>query len=379
MTALLVLLAILSLATLASRRGGFARFFDRAATPLLVIAAVVLSPSGLATLGRGLVHDLQPALAVFVTWLGLLVGLDSTTTSPIAQTRSAMGRVILIGAVVASVVLSGLALLVPALLGEPAPVAPSSLLAAALVVGGSLVASPDSAGRVFVGEFTAGLCAVVAVFCWFAPVDRAALLGASQTLAILLAAGALLALLQRLTGGGADGDAVSRTVAVIGLVTLASGLLHNAGLPSALGGFIAGALLGRTPLGATLRTSLRPTARPVRIVVVFVIALGLAWCRALIVVGLLLAAAQLGLQLALTAAVKPSGRRRSLAVLAAGLTSSSTPLVLLSSFALARLPGADALLVAVTVAVVVTDGVAAALTLVSSSEATNEPTPQETT
>lgn len=75
MNAILVLLALLSLATLAGRRGGTAAFLSAATTPLLVALGVGLSPHGLGFLLPSMAAALLPALHVAVAWLALLVGL----------------------------------------------------------------------------------------------------------------------------------------------------------------------------------------------------------------------------------------------------------------------------------------------------------------
>src|SRR5689334_2170556 len=75
MTALLVLLGLLSAATLVNRRGNTEIFLHLASAPLFVGLGVLLSPSGLGFLLPSTAQALMPALRVAVGLLGMLVGL----------------------------------------------------------------------------------------------------------------------------------------------------------------------------------------------------------------------------------------------------------------------------------------------------------------
>jgi hypothetical protein len=366
MTAMLVLLALLSVATLASRPGVFATFFDHASTPLLVFAGLLCAPGALGVMPVDLVHQLRPALAVGVTWLGVLTGLRAGAADGGPRTLVRAGLVVAV-ATAFSVLAARQALLASAGLGFGGVVDQTMLTGAALIIGGALSGAPplesgDVAERnrlIRAGELGALFCAVLALVL----LPSWSTLPPSLSAALVVGAGLLLALLQRLAGGGADGDAGTRTIAILGLVTLAAGLLHNASLPSAVAGLVAGTTLARTNLGKALRANLEPTHRPARIVVVFLVGVGLDLTPSVLVVGALLATAQLIIQLVATSWAV--GHRPSLAGLAAGLTSSPTPLVLAASYALAGLRGGATLLAIVTVAVVATDVAATVLTVVA--------------
>jgi hypothetical protein len=369
MTAILVLLALLSIATLASRPGAWATAIDRSATPLLVGGALLCTPAGLAVLSAELIDSMRPALAVGVTWLALLTGLRSATATAqaaIHDTRATRrAALVVVVATVASVLLAVFAVWVSVVLGLHAPIPLGLLAGAGLIIGGALVGSPpvEEAERdvrahlVHAGELVAMVCAVLAL----AVLPPWSPLPPSLAAVTVVGGGLLLALLQRLAGGSAEGDRATRTIAALGIITLTAGLLHKARLPSAVCGLVAGVALARTDLGRALRDGLNPTERPARIVVVFLAALVMPLSRTALLVGLLLAAAQILVQLVATSWAV--GHRPSLRALANGLTSSATPVLLAASYALAGLPEGDLLLATVVVAVVVTDLLAAGITL----------------
>jgi hypothetical protein len=381
MSALLVLLLLLSAATIASRPGPFAAALDRIASPLLILAGLALGPLGLAVISTPLRSGLEQALAVGVTWLGILFGLRSSSGE---QPAGSTWRVMLVvsSSTIASVLLAMAAMATPALLGWRSPSSPALLAGAALIVGGSLVGGPPierenraelalRATLMDLGELVATVCAIAAL----AVLPSWTGLPNSWVALVVIGAGLLLALLQRLLGGSAGGDVATRTIALLGVVAVAAGLLHEAGLPSAVSGLVAGTVLGRTALGRALTTSLMQTERPARIVVVFMIGSLMPMTQTALLVGALLGLGQLGVQLVATSWAV--GHRPGLHALATGLSSSSITLVIAASFALAGFPEGGLLVSSAAVAIVFTDVLAAGLLLRGRLQASPTTVPQE--
>lgn len=367
MSALLVLLLLLSVATIASRPGPFAAALDRVASPLLIVCGFALGPFGIAVLSTSLRGGLEQALAVGVTWLGILFGLRSSSEDlpPGAALRA---LTVVSASTMASVLLAMAAMATPALLSWRPPSSPSLLAGAALIVGGALVGSPPidrdnraelamRATLIELGELVATACAIAAL----AVLPSWTGVPTSWVALVVIGVGLLLALLQRLLGGSAGGDVATRTIALLGVVAVAAGLLHEAGLPSAVSGLVAGAILGRTDLGRALTTSLMQTERPARIVVVFMVGALMPLSKTALLVGALLALGQLGVQLVATSWAV--GHRPSIQALASGLSSSSIALVIAASFALAGFPEGGLLVSSSAVAIVITDVLAAGLLL----------------
>ena len=82
MSAVLVLLGLLSLAMLASRRGAFDEIVARATTPILVGLGVLLSPTGLGFLTPSTLDGMDNAVEVGVCWLAILTGLRASSLLP---------------------------------------------------------------------------------------------------------------------------------------------------------------------------------------------------------------------------------------------------------------------------------------------------------
>lgn len=371
MSAILVLLALLSVATLASRRGTLRTFVDTAATPLLIAAGALCTPAALGVLSAKLIGELQPALAVGVTWVAVMTGLRAGAEGGKPSRATSRATTVVITATVTSVVLAAVCLSVPRALGLPAVLEPPVWLGAALVMGGAMVGSPPveanesvfRARLVQLSELVATLGAVAAI----TVLPAWSVLSPIGVAAVVVGSGLGLGLLQRLTGGSASGDSNSRTIAMLGLVTLAAGLLHNAALPSAVTGLVAGLTLSRTTLGQALREELTPTELPARIVVAFLVGTLVSFEASLVLVGALVALSQLAVQLVSTSWAV--GHSPSLKAVAAGLTSSATPLIVSASFMLAGLPGGSALSTIAASAVFTADSLAVVLTLLARSRA----------
>jgi hypothetical protein len=368
MSALLLLLLLLSVATIASRPGSLADVLDRIATPVLVVVGVGLGPEGIAVINGTLTTAFSPALAIGVTWIGILVGLRASSHEGRTKEARAIARtaVVAVLATTTSVLLAGLAMAAPTWLGWRVPDAPGLWSGAALILGGALVGAPPGdrdhraelalrSSLIEVGDLIAMVCAVVAL----AVLPSWSALTPTLAAAVVVGSGLLLALVQRLLGGGATGDGSARMIALLGVVAVAAGLLHEAGLPSAVAGLVAGTALGRTDAGRALAELLLPSERPARIVVVFLVGVTMKMSSTALLVGALLAAGQLAVQLVATSWAV--GHRPSSAALAAGLLASSVPLVVATSFALAGFPEGGLLVSSAAVAVVCTDLFAAAI------------------
>ncbi|HEY1098472.1 MAG TPA: hypothetical protein VGF99_06075 [Myxococcota bacterium] len=72
MSSLLILLVLLSLATLASRRGGFAALLASSLPAFTV--GIAAGPAGFGYLSASSLHSLAPAAATGICWLGLVLG-----------------------------------------------------------------------------------------------------------------------------------------------------------------------------------------------------------------------------------------------------------------------------------------------------------------
>lgn len=332
MTSLLVLLAMLSAATLAARRGRFGEVVGGAATPVLVILGVGLGPRGLGFLAPSVLEGLQPAVAVAVCWLGLIAGMRAG--APIAHERPDRRALLpLLDAAAAALILYGATRLGVASF-------PLALLPAGALLAGACLGAPASTGSDARFAKIVALVVAAAALGMASPVSLALVLG-------LGGVGAGVVLL----AGGRDGSAA--LVAVIGVVTLVAGVSAIAGVPSVLAGVAAGGVLARSSAGRALWPLAERSERPVRIVVTVVIAATAAVDLTAVGLGVAMAAVALGVG-ALT--LGPA-----LAARSGALAASSLAVALLAS--LAGAGTAPMLLAPVLVGVAVVDAVALAAQL----------------
>lgn len=380
MTSLLLLLGMLSVATVLARRGAVAYVTHVVATPLLLGLGALLSPRGLAFLTPSTLDALVPALRVGVAWLAVLAGLSAGARPDAAAPAStAHDRV---AALVASI--GGMTTCIAAAWGalfaveavatgsRDAVLDGFGAIGVAVLLGGVLAPSsaptvretiphPASPGerRLHVlarrQDIGAALATVAAMLLLPVAVG-AADTGLPPFVGALLAPalGALLAAVQLLAGGRGD-DGTTRMITLTGVVTLCAGVSARAHLPTAVVGFACGLLLARAGSGAALGERVASTERPVRLVVVALIGahLGVEWQPAL--VGVIVAFARLAWKGAVVA--RWLGRTAGLMSLSAVGASSSSALMFVASIALAA-PGLlvdSALLSAAAAAVVATD------------------------
>jgi hypothetical protein len=320
-TPLLVLLGLLSIATLASRRGAVDQLVQSASTPLLVGLGVLLSPRVLGVLSPSTVAGLGPALDVFATMLALVLGVRTA-----ALTRADV-RPALIGAtgVLVSVALA-LAVLVSATLLADIHIDSRILFGAALLVGAGLAGLPadgkDTPHQVAAWAHATEICAALVALAALAVscgVDAPVAAGFTVALG---AVGALVFLLLP------SGDEVARTIALLGVVTLLTGLSRIVEVPGALAAFLMGLAIGRSTAGQTLAPLVLAAERPLRIVVTLIVASTVSIGLHDLAIGAALALGQLAIQ-GLGAFVVGVHRTR----LSAALASSATPVALVASFA----------------------------------------------
>lgn len=381
MSAILVLLALLSVATLASRRGYAAFVAHIVSTPLLIAVGVLIAPSRLAFLTPSTTEALVPALRVGAAWLALLVGLRAVRP---ALTRE-YGKDVLFTVVVAGlswlvltatgfgllVLLEAVGLPIDVLLGGDG----WSLVGLAALLGGVVAATGLSFARdaleglehtpvyrriLFFGrhdEAAGALALCLAV--WLLPLPHVvAPVYAEPALAavLLVAIGIALAVSLGFAGGTRMGGASATWVALLGLITLASGLSASTLLPEAGIAFFFGGAVAALGLSDALGTErLAQTERPVRLVVLVLVGTHLGFTTSAIVIGMALAVTRLGVKALLRVFLQRSTSAD--LPLSALLGSSSVALPLALSFALTRPDGLvhNEVLTAVAVAVSLTD------------------------
>ena len=344
MTSILVLLALLSAATLASRGGAVDELLHRASTPLLIVIGVILSPRVLGILPPSVLQGLTAAVEVGGTALGFFIGLRVASRNSDAVST----RVVIVG--IATVAASSGVGLVVLLVGRRAGIAeipPTALLVApALLIGACLAAVPTGSEQTpplvrAWARVTQGAALVAAIlslaFATSSPAQALALTFAQA------ACGALLLLLLPAT------DGVGRTVTLLGVLALLAGWMHLLELPGAACGLLLGVALARTRVGARSFHNVEKGERPVRVVLTIVVAasLEMTWSQAAL--GLVIAVAGAALQLG---AARGLGLRR--AELGTAFASSSTPIAWVAALMVApavvsQVPFLPMILVAVAV------------------------------
>lgn len=381
MSATLVLLALLSIATLASQRGYAAFVAHIVSAPLLLAVGVMLAPSRLAFLSVATTEALLPPLRVGIAWLVLLVGLRALRPKRKGTYGSHLAFTIIV-VTGTWLLLSGCAYGIMYVLEEgkmavalPTSEGPHVRLGIALLLGGLLASGGFSFAMeslegtalehvhrqtLFLGRHDDAVGAIaVCIAIWLCPLspEQAPIYASSYwpfALCILLGIGFAFAF--SLLGGNKMGGASASWVALLGLITLASGLCSSILLPEAGLAYFFGltiALLGFTRhLG---HARLAQTTRPVRMVVLVLIGTHLGFSVSAAFLGVGLALSRLGLKALLRAwMVQRSGIDFPFTTL---LGASSTALPFVLSFALTRPEPLfqNEILATVAVAVSVTD------------------------
>lgn len=387
MTAILILLALLSLGTLASRRGYTAAVARVGATPILTgIGFLFLSPTGLAFLDPENADSLRPALRVGCAWLALLVGL-STPRPSLAGFGGKRAAVALTGAAI-TWALTALALAATVELSSATTAshlswAQLSPIAIAVLTGG-IVQATGLARAASVGlrsgltgpirldrellpadEGVAVLAVAAAILLWLTPEARGPIYE-SRTLAVLalVGFGLLLAAAQALISRAENGTE-AKIISLLGLVTLLTGMAASTALPAAPIAFIFGVTLSSARTGRTLLRRLAATERPVRVVVLVLVGIHLGLDTYTVILGAAAALARITGKVLMAT----MGRRAGLDVSLPALIASSklaVPMTVSVAITEQLVLRTSGLLATVVVAVSVTDLISAALLLLRS-------------
>lgn len=329
MSSLLVLLALLSVATLAARRGAMGEILGGSSTLVPVVFGLVVGPGGLGFLAPSVVAGLGPALAVAVCLLGLVAGLRAG--APIEHEppdRRALVPVVILALVAAALWVRGRTV---------GPALDVSALAAAALLAAACMGAPASTG----GE--ARYAKVVAL----ALAAFAMALVDAPVLAVVIGLGVVGAAVVILVGGRASGPTL---VAALGAITMVAGASLARGAPGVLAGVAAGAVLARSRVGAVLSPLAERAERPLRMVVAVLVAASVRVDLDAAVTGVVLAA------IAIAAAAATLGATK--AARSDAYASSSLALALTASLTATGV--AASLLVPLVLAVALADGVALA-------------------
>jgi len=373
MNAILVLLALLSLSTLAGRRGGTAAFLSAAATPLLVAMGVGLSPHGLGFLLPSMAAALLPALHVAVAWLALLVGLRAYPPWTPGFVFNAGWLLLALVLAVGGALLTGTAvvMLFPTLFPW-GPVHAWQLLAVVAVPAALVAGTASRTVMVLVDAWPADLLRQRVVFLarhddvvaalallavpWLTARGAAAP-APEATVLVTVAAGLGLAATALILGVSRPGRERAARPVLAALCVVAAGVSVMTGMPEGATAYIMGAVLalggsGQRLLGDQGGDDLD---RPVRLAVLPLA--GLLWTPgwAAVALGAALAVGRLGGKALLAALMsRRFGRTLPVAVLlpSAGL---SVPLAVSLRLAMPGGPVADVLFAALVVAVCLTD------------------------
>ncbi len=378
MSAILVLLALLAVSTLASRKGAAAFVVTIITTPLLLGIGFLLSARGLAFLPQTTADALLPAIRVGAAWLAVLVGLRAARPRFTARgvRRTAGTLVVCIvtwGALTGGVF--GVLLLLDVLGGSHA--ADSShltALGAALLLGGIVTGSGYQAGDegheepmhahfvVFLSrhdEITGAVAILVAIVLW--PLDAPVYGDSWLAPAVILGLALTMTVANLLIGGVNQDSTANARIALLGQSVFASGLATAMGLPDAAIAFFFGAFLAFTPQAMLqLERGLLATERPVRMAVLALVGAHLGFTWEAVAIGVSLALLRLGVKMLLRPAVGGNGAAFPLHSF---LSSSGLAIPFAVSFAMTRPGGLSEsfVLTAVCVAVSVSDLITFAL------------------
>ncbi|MFZ9887584.1 MAG: hypothetical protein ACO3JL_08780 [Myxococcota bacterium] len=326
MSAILVLLALLSVATLFARRG-FAAFVAHIVTaPLLLGVGALLSPRGLALLTPVTLAALEPAIRVAAAWSVLLVALRGSAALRDAQQRRATASALSLGALtwigLSALLYGALSLLVdhaslfPALRGDD-----KAVLGLAVLLGGVLSTtgfpfaeealhheSSGPAARTLLtlarhDDLFAALAVCLTIYVWpLSSVDAPVYEVPALASLLPMVLGGMLASSLWLSSGVRMGGVSASTIALVGLITFAAGLSSATRLPEATIAFFFGAALALFGQGSTLLGSgLHRTERPVRLVLYVLVGAQLQFYGDAVLLGVIVAMGRLMLKFLLRA------------------------------------------------------------------------------
>ncbi|MCC7381729.1 MAG: hypothetical protein IT384_07845 [Deltaproteobacteria bacterium] len=289
MSAILILLALLSLGTLASRQGAVQLLARVAATPILVgLGYALFSRSALAFVPPSTTDELQPALRIGCVWMALMLSLSVPRPGRSARSmrNASLPLLVALGTGGLTTLASYAALVA---LGEGwkggygGAWTSLPMIGVAVVVGGLVQGSAST--RASGPELRSGLTTFIrpgevtlheeALAVVVACIALAVWPDASRTgvyafgwlaIPILVLLGATAAVVQRLVSFGNE-DTEARTINLLGLVILLTGFVHGLSMPAVPVVFFFGLFLSLTRLGRGLLARLAGTERPVRMVV----------------------------------------------------------------------------------------------------------------
>jgi hypothetical protein len=316
MSAILVLLGLLSVATLASRRGYAAFVAHIVTTPILLAVGVAISPRALGLFTEATSEALLPAMRVGAAWLALLVGLRTSRPRMDRQWGKMMAATVSTNVLTWGVIAAaafGVIVISPEYKFDLNAVEDSrrlTAIGAALLVGGLVAGTGLSFTRealyerksepatrllLFVSrhdDIIAAIAVLAAIWLWPLNTEVAPIYEIpGVSVGVIVGLGATLAIAQLLTGDKTGGSQQS-LIGVLGLLVFASGLSTTAVLPGAAIAFFFGSFLAFTGRGAQLLKALHKTERPVRLVVIILAGAHLGFAVWAIAVGVATAVAR---------------------------------------------------------------------------------------
>lgn len=311
MNAILVLLALLSLATLVARQRTAVVAAHIATTPAVLGMGFALGPRGLGFITSSTTDAFSPALGVGLTWLAFLAGLrvarPKFNKPYLTDMAATIGHSAIAMLMCGAAALGAMYVLADAGIALPGvSLTEHTVYAAALLLGGPVVASgfvaaleamaisPDQKAYhrfLFLARHDDGLIAIVVVIAGllWAPASWEGTPLAFQASAPFLVGLALAAVFILLAGSKTEGSGPD-TITLIGLTTLAAGLGSIAHLPVVVVGYVFGAGVSALRRGpAVLGHGLSSSARPVNLVVLTLVGAELGFSVPAVLLGLLLA------------------------------------------------------------------------------------------
>lgn len=337
MSAILILLALLSLGTLASRQGAVQLLTRVAATPILVgLGYVLFSPSALAFVPPSTTDELQPALRIGCVWMALMLSLSAPRLGRSARSmrNASLPSLVALGTGGLTALASYAALVA---LGEGwkggygGAWTSLPMIGVAVVVGGLVQGSAST--RASGPELRSGLTTFVrpgevtlheeALAVVVACIALAVWPDASRTgvyafgwlaIPILVLLGATAAVVQRLVSFGNE-DTEARTINLLGLVILLTGFVHGLSMPAVPVVFFFGLFLSLTRPGRGLLARLAGTERPVRMVVLVLTGAYIGFKLGPVFVGVAAGVARAGAKWLAAALLKRAGLEVSLPAL----------------------------------------------------------------
>jgi hypothetical protein len=300
LTAILILLALLSFGTIASRRGFGIELARAAGSPILIgIGFLLLSPRGLAFLDPEIAASLRPALRIGCAWLGLLLGLSTPRPSfaraALGDLGRASGAALWCLLVTAAATFGAIGLFAGGSAVWPESWARLTPAGVSLLVGALIQSSgaPRGSSRAAAGEVVGVIGVCIALAIWPPPAQSAPVYEQPLiALAAIVTLGAGLGLVQIMVTSG-ERRSEPKLIALLGLVTLLTGLAAITSLPSAAMGYFFGVTLALTGTGRVLFRRVALTSRPVRLVVLVLVGVHLGLEMLSILIGAIAAFARL--------------------------------------------------------------------------------------